>query len=133
MGSAKTITALVSRLFKDTSIIKHIVFHLIVPYNQESVPASLWPTATVLTLCRSGKAVLLGGGLTLGWLQWHLCDRGFLGYVVLHWLLYSGLLGKGKHRRISPEPLLRGGMNAAVQTYTPVAHGKLFTRWICVI
>lgn len=80
------------------------MFHLIAPNNQDSVRASLWPTAAVLTLCWSGKAVLLGSGLTLSWLQWHLCDRGFLGYVVLHWLLYSGLLEKGKHHRISPQP-----------------------------
>lgn len=86
MGAAKTITELVSRLFKDTSMIKH-----------SSSP----------TLCWSGKAVLLGSGLTLSWLQWHLCDRGFLGYVVLHWLLYSGLLRKGKRHRISAEPFCR--------------------------
>jgi len=50
----------------------------------------------VLTLlCRSRKALLLDSGLSFSWLLWHLCDRGFLGYFFLHWLLHSHLEEKG--------------------------------------
>lgn len=61
-------------------------------YCQESELASVLLVVKMLTLlCWSREAVLLGSGLTLSWLLWHLCDRGFLGNVVLYWLLHSGL------------------------------------------
>lgn len=42
-------------------------------------------------LCWSRDAVLLGSGFNVRWLLWHLCDRGLLGDVVLHWFLHFGL------------------------------------------
>lgn len=61
-----------------------------------TVYCSFWRGVHVLTLlCRSRKALLLGSGLSFSWRQWHLCDRGFLGYVFLHWLLHSHLEEKG--------------------------------------
>lgn len=45
-----------------------------------------------LTLLCWSRKVVLGTGLSI---SWHLCDRGFLGYVVLHWLLRSRLQEKG--------------------------------------
>lgn len=42
-------------------------------------------------LCWSRKVVQLGSGLSVHWLLWHLCDRGFLGCVVLHRSLHSHL------------------------------------------
>lgn len=53
-------------------------------------PVNLTKKALTL-LCRSRDAVLLGSGFGFGWLLWHLCDRGLLGNVVLHWFLQFGL------------------------------------------
>lgn len=69
-----------------------------------SVPACtrfwchIWQCLALTLLCRSRKVVLLGSWFSFIWLQWHLCDRGFLGYVVFHWTLCSRLLGKGKQQ-----------------------------------
>lgn len=69
-----------------------------------SVPACtrswchIWQCLALTLLCRSRKVVLLGSWFSFIWLQWHLCDRGFLGYVVFHWTLCSHLLGKGKQQ-----------------------------------
>lgn len=46
---------------------------------------------TLTLLCWSRDAVLLGSGFNFRWLLWHLCDRGLLVDVVLHWFLHFGL------------------------------------------
>lgn len=69
-----------------------------------SVPACtrfwchIWQCLALTLLCRRRKVVLLGSWFSFIWLQWHLCDRGFLGYVVFHWTLCSHLLRKGKQQ-----------------------------------
>lgn len=78
-----------------------------------SVPACtsfwchIWQCLALTLLCRSRKVVLLGSWFSFIWLQWHLCDRGFLGYVVFHWTLCSHLLGKGK-QQVKSEKQLQG-------------------------